>query len=209
MRQKRSSEQQTMKDIEYVDRNCDYCGGDNLDQILAYSTRARTRSFTYLWKVRNVVCRDCGFAFVSPVPTQESLAEYYADCYPFWRGESIEFSIENRLALLRRNIKPGSRPSFVEVGNNATEPFRQALSAYLRDYRGVELNNNCSSDFESLQSLPPGSVEILGAYFVLEHVMNPGEFLALAARSLEEQGLLVIEVPNLYIYPINPAGIVW
>ena len=195
--------------IEYVERNCDCCGGERLDEILKYDTKARTRSRTYLWKVRNVVCRDCGFAFVSPVPTEESLSEYYADCYSFWRGEAIEFSVENRLALLRRNIVPGSRPLFVEIGSNATEPFQQALSEYVGEYRCAELNNDCVSDFESLQSLAPASVDILSAYFVLEHVTNPGEFLAQAARTLKEQGLLVIEVPNLYIYPINPAGIVW
>lgn len=198
-----------IKEIEYVERNCDCCGGVRLDEILAYDTKARTRSRTYLWKVRNVVCRDCGFAFVSPVPTEESLSEYYADCYSFWRGEAIEFSVENRLALLRRNIVPGSRPLFVEIGSNATEPFQQALSEYVGEYRCAELNNDCASDFESLQSLQPASVDILSAYFVLEHVTNPGEFLAQAARTLKEQGLLVIEVPNLYIYPINPAGIVW
>lgn len=198
-----------MKHIEYVDRNCDACGGDRLEKILTYSTKARTRSDTYLWEISNVVCRDCGFAFVSPVPTQESLSEYYTDCFPLWRGETLEFSIENRLALLRRHIRPGTRPLFVEIGSNATEPFQRALSEFVSDYRSVELNDDCASDFESLQSLPPGSVDILSAYFVLEHVTNPGEFLALSARSLKEQGLLVIEVPNLYIYPINPAGIVW
>ena len=195
--------------IEYVERDCDCCGGARLDEILKYETKARTRSRIYLWKVRNVVCQTCGFAFVSPVPTESSLSEYYADCYSFWRGEAIEFSVENRLALLRRNIKPGSRPLFVEIGSNATEPFQQALAEYVGEYRCAELNNDCASDFESLQSLAPESVDILSAYFVLEHVTNPGEFLAQAARCLKEQGLFVIEVPNLYIYPINPAGIVW
>ncbi len=198
-----------IKEIEYVERNCDCCGGVRLDEILKYDTKARTRSRTYLWKVRNVVCQTCGFAFVSPVPTEGSLSEYYADCYSFWRGEAIEFSVENRLALLRRNIRPGSRPLFVEIGSNATEPFQQALSEYVGEYRCAELNNDCDSDFESLQSLAPASVDILSAYFVLEHVTNPGEFLAQAARTLKEQGLLVVEVPNLYIYPVNPAGIVW
>ncbi|HJU56618.1 MAG TPA: methyltransferase domain-containing protein [Pyrinomonadaceae bacterium] len=200
---------ETLREIEYVERNCDCCGGVRLDEILKYDTKARTRSRTYLWKVRNVVCETCGFAFVSPVPTEESLSEYYADCYSFWRGEAIEFSVENRLALLRRNIRPGSRPLFVEIGSNATEPFQQALAEYVGEYRCAELNNDCDSDFESLQSLAPASVDILSAYFVLEHVTNPGEFLAQAARALKEQGLLVVEVPNLYIYPVNPAGIVW
>lgn len=198
-----------IKEIEYAGRTCDCCGGARLEEILAYETKARTRSRTYLWKVRNVVCQTCGFAFVSPVPTEESLAEYYADCYSFWRGEAIEFSVENRLSLLRRNIEPGSRPLFVEIGSNATEPFRQALAEYVGEYRCAELNNDCASDFESLQSLQPGSVDILSAYFVLEHVTDPGEFLAQAARALKGRGLLVAEVPNLYIYPVNPAGIVW
>ena len=198
-----------MKQLEYSDRPCDVCGSERLEQIIAYDTKARTRSNLYLWKIRNVVCCDCGFAFMSPAPTPASLAEYYADSFPYWPGEAVEFSPENRLALLRRHIKPGSRPTFVELGSNATDPFQRSLADIVSEYRNVELNNDCSRDFDSLQSLAPDSVDILGAYFVFEHVANPGEVLALAASSLKENGTLIIEVPNLYIYPINPAGIVW
>lgn len=197
-----------MKEILCVDRNCDVCGGGRLDEIIAYTTKARTRSETFLWKVRNVICRNCGFAFVSPAPSGQSLAKYYSDCFPLWGGETLEFCLEKRLSLLRRNIQPGLRPDFVELGCNATKAFQSALRDIVGTYRSVELNNACGSDVRSLQVFSPNSVDILGAYFVFEHLSNPGEFLSFSARCLKEKGILVIEVPNLYIYPINPAGII-
>jgi SAM-dependent methyltransferase len=196
-----------MKQIRYNDRNCDLCAGSDLHEVIAYTTKARTRSDTFLWQVRNVVCRSCGFAFVSPAPTEQSLAEYYADSFPLASGGIIEFQPEKRINLLCRHIQLDSRPLFVELGGNASDAFERALHGLVGGYCGIELNKVCSRDFESLRSLRPDSVDILSAYFVFEHLSNPRPFFAMSAQSLKRNGLLVIEVPNLYIYPSNPAGI--
>jgi SAM-dependent methyltransferase len=195
-----------MKSIEYSERPCDVCGGRDLHEIFHYTTRAKTRSGIYEWNVRNVVCRACGFAFVSPVPTQQSLASYYSDIYEHWQGGVIEFSIAKRLVLLNRYLPSRQRPLFAEIGPNATLDFRDAI-AHLVDYRSTELNEACQGDFPSLESIPASTVDVLAAYFVLEHIPNPVAFLKACANALKPDGVLILEVPDLDLYAENPAGI--
>jgi SAM-dependent methyltransferase len=195
-----------MKSIEYSERPCDVCGGRDLHEIFHYTTRAKTRSEVFEWHVRNVVCRACGFSFVSPVPTQQSLASYYSDVYEHWQGGVIEFSIASRVRLVNRYLPSGQRPLFVEIGPNATVDFRDAV-AHLVDYRSTELNEACQGDFPSLESIPAGTVDVLAAYFVLEHIPTPVAFLTSCAHALKSDGVLILEVPDLDVYAENPAGI--
>lgn len=196
-----------IKELLYWKRNCDCCGSDKLEEIWFYETKARTKSFTYTWKVRNVVCTVCGFAFVSPCPTEKSLNEYYADSYEYFRGQPLDYSIENRITLLQKHISNHQHLQFLEVGGNTNERFQSALTGLFEQCINVELNLNCDSQFQSLDTLPRESTDVIAAYFVLEHVQNPTKFLESCVNALKYNGLLFIEVPNLYIYPLNPAGL--
>jgi hypothetical protein len=124
-----------------------------------------------------------------------------------WEVDVVEFSSAKRLSFLVRHIQPGSRATLVEIGSNGTESFQRALRD-LGEYRRIELNTSVSGDLDSLSSVSANSVDILAAYFVLEHVARPRQFLADCHLALKPGGLLVVEVPNLYIYPINANGIV-
>ncbi len=193
--------------ICYAERVCDVCGSGNQAEISAYRTKARTRSGICEWQVRNVVCRDCGFAFVSPAPTERSLSDYYADSFLVWRGEMVEFSIERRLGFLRRHLGKSKGGTFVEIGPNATEGFQAALAPLIERYVAVEPNTGLGGKQRTLADLSLASADIIGAYFVLEHVRDPESFLARVSAALKTGGLLVVEVPNLYSYGDNPAGI--
>ena len=197
---------ETMKNLQYQRRPCDCCGSDRLEEVWSYDTRSRTKSDTYLWSVRNVICRDCGFAFVSPCPTENSLTDYYADSYRYWTGQSLDFCIDKRVTLLLKHV-PNPVPNFVEVGGNVSERFASAISPLVQEYTNVEINSSCDSDLRSLRSLPRESADVIGAYFVLEHLARPTNFLQSCAYALKDNGILIVEVPNLYIYPLNPAGL--
>ena len=198
-----------MKELEYQERPCDVCGSEKLDEVWKYSTQARTKSGSYSWKVRNVICPNCGFTFVSPCPTEESLVEYYGDSFEYWKGQPLDYSIDSRLELLRKMVPTKPNLSFVEVGGNASGRFFSAISPLFAKYTNVEVNRSCDAAVSSLGSLPQNFADVLAAYFVLEHVPHPAEFLESCSNVLHDDGLLIVEVPNLYIYPLNPAGMVW
>jgi Methyltransferase domain len=197
-----------MLNIEYTARACDICGSNDLEEINCYQKNVKAKTGVYRWQVRNVVCRICGFAFVSPSPVEQSVSRYYSDTYPYWQGEVTEFSIERRVRVLQRyfaNRKPGI---FVEIGPNATHGFRAALAPLVDHYLPVELNLACQGNV-ALSDLKPSSADVIAAYFVLEHVVDIGAFLARLSEIANPDALLIVEVPNLYIYGKNPAGIVW
>ena len=197
-----------MGEIRYAKRDCDICGSGSHTEIVAYAAKARTHGGVYKWQVRDVVCRQCGFAFVSPAPTEQSLTDYYTDSFAFWRGEKVEFSIEHRLKFLRRHLDDFPKGTFVEIGPNATQGFEAALTSLTKKYVAVEPNADYRSERQALGSLLPGTVDVIAAYFVLEHVLDPGRYLVAFSRALKTGGLLIVEVPNLCLYGDNPAGII-
>lgn len=198
-----------MKELVYEDRACDCCGSQDLAEVWCYTIPVRTKSSAYHWQVRNVVCTRCGFTFVSPCPTASSLAEYYADSYEYWQGQPLDYSMDNRLKVLEDALSGRSKLSFVEVGGNASERFQNAIASLVSEYTNVEVNTSCNTTVSSLEELPQASADAVVAYFVLEHLRDPIHFFKSTARVLRDDGLFIVEVPNLYIYPLNPAGLAW
>lgn len=198
-----------MSELIYEDRPCDCCGSNDLTEVWTYTLPARTKSRTYRWNVRNVVCARCGFAFVSPCPSASTLAAYYTDSYEYWQGQPLDYSIDNRLRVLRESLAGRQNVSFVEIGGNASERFQKAIAPLVSAYTNVEVNASCGSAVSSVGELPRASADVVAAYFVLEHLRDPILFFRSAAGLLKEDGLLIVEVPNLYVYPLNPAGLAW
>src|SRR3954463_14644308 len=105
--------------MRYSERACEICGAADHAEIFSWSQVAKTRARDFTWSVRNVVCRTCGFAFVSPAPTQDSLHEFYASCYAWLDGSEVGIPV--RLSFLK-----SLRPRFgavVEVGGNRSDEF--------------------------------------------------------------------------------------
>jgi SAM-dependent methyltransferase len=163
----------------------------------------------FLWQVRNVICQDCGFVFVSPCPTETCLKEYYEDSYEYFCGQELDYSIETRIQLIKKYNMKKKNTSYIEIGSNESSRFITELSKYVGEITTVELNTSCSKSFSSMQYLSKGKADIVTAYFVLEHVSNPKKFLTSCADCLHENGILILEVPNLYLYPLDPSGLLW
>jgi SAM-dependent methyltransferase len=200
---------QHKKELEYEKRSCDVCGNDDLEEVWAWESLAATKSHLYNWKIRNVVCPDCGFLFVSPCPTQNSLLDYYGDSFEAWKGQPVDFSTENRIELLKQNIPQKENLTFVEIGGNSNDEFKSAISGIVDSYSNVEVNMSVTTEFRSIDNMNQGSADILAAYFVLEHVSDSVKFLETCAQVMKEDGILIIEVPNLYFYPHDQAALSW
>lgn len=205
-----------MRRIRLQERVCDCCGSQDMEEIWRYSVESKTRNQVFLWDVRNVVCRHCGFAFVSPTPVEEDLEDYYKDSFSIFSEQEIDFSIENRLMLITERLRiseqhhsqaPDEVKTYIEVGSNNCPEFISGVRALFDSVQTVELNEGCVADYNSLKNIPSNAADVVTAYFVLEHISNPRDFLENCARALKQGGSLILEVPNLYLYPKDPAGI--
>ncbi len=196
-----------MKEIQLERRECDCCGSSDLEEIWSYAQKCKTRNKTFLWKVTNVACRNCGFAFVSPSPTIDSLKEYYEDSFSLFSSKTVDYSIENRINIIKKYRAETRAKSYLEIGSNNCPEFISKVSTLFDRVETIEINNTCNSNYQSLNEVPHESIDIVTAYFVLEHIPKPKEFLLSIATILKSNGRLIIEVPNLYIYPKYPEGI--
>jgi len=191
--------------IRLQERNCENCGGSDLEQLWHQSFTARTRSGNYIFDVNNVVCTNCGFVFVSPVFNEADLTDYYASSFSAFADAAPDYDIARRLAFLDKVAPKGDL--FVEVGANRPMEFHRRLKEIYGKVATVEINDSVSSDHRSLAAMPDACVDVVAHYFVLEHIPQVRKFLKECARVLRDGGVMVCEVPDILVYPQDPSAL--
>jgi hypothetical protein len=187
-------------------RACDCCGGVDVEEIWTNSYAARTRSGEYRFRNRNVVCRRCGFAFVSPCPRQPDLDAYYADALAHYAGQPPTSDISIRVEHLRSRVPAGL--DGIEIGGNQLV-YEQRVRDYFRTLASVEPNAEIDAQYATLAAVPAESADVLMHYYVLEHAADPGWFLDHCRRILRPGGLMICEVPDAKLYSRMIGEYVW
>ncbi len=155
-------------------------------------------------------CQSCDIELQFPLPTHEELSQYYDNS--FAEGMYQEFAsaeIMKRMTATRR-LKEISRVIPVEgrwldVGA-ANGIFVETATARGVDAEGVELSQfavNMGRDqgiplyCGTIDDVPEEKTyDCITAFDVLEHVLDPNEFLASIYRRLDVDGKVVLTVPN-------------
>jgi len=194
-----------MTKINYKKRKCECCESKNLEFLWKNLHRINTRSQSWLFEMNNVICRDCGFTFVSPAPFQESLNEYYADLHAYI---AVDYIIENRINFIKKYIK--DQQIFLEIGSNIKTKFHEKLESIFNKVYTYEINDSFKSDieFENSKVDIKESIDVIGHYFVLEHVPDVKDFLILCYSLLKPGGIMICEVPDISYYPSKIAALV-
>ncbi|TLG77610.1 methyltransferase domain-containing protein [Methylocystis sp. B8] len=186
-------------------RNCESCHGNDLEQLWRQSFTARTRLGQYRFDVNNVICRNCGFVFVSPVFDEADLADYYAGSFSAFAGAAPDYDVAKRLAFLDNVVPRGDL--FIEVGANRPTEFHRRLKEIYGKVTTVEINDSVSSDHRSLATIPDAGADVVAHYFVLEHIPQVMKFLKECARMLRDGGMMICEVPDILMYPQDPSAL--
>jgi 2-polyprenyl-3-methyl-5-hydroxy-6-metoxy-1,4-benzoquinol methylase len=167
-----------------------------------------------------VRCRNCGLLQANPQPIQEDIASRYRELH----GEDyLTYELANEQAFLNLQLKalsdvdfPGAeselfkrkdRPKVLDVGC-ATGALLEQLRNRGWDCCGVEL---CTPSAEyarkerglEILDVPlekagfqSGSIDVLHASHLIEHLNDPAGFLAEARRILSPGGYLFLTTPN-------------
>jgi len=187
--------------ISYQNRNCDNCGNDALNSLWHYEREVTARTQKWHFSVNNCICPDCGFVFVSPAPTDESLAAYYADSTTYFR---IDYDISKRVNVIEKHAKGGT---YLELGAKEKSEFHERLGGIFDRVITQELGTASSADLNSTDSIEPETVDMVAHYFVLEHVPAVRSFLADCREMLKPSGMMIVEVPDLALYPDQIAAL--
>lgn len=190
-----------MVEIGLEPRLCECCGGDDLDQVWSHQCVVPRISDSYQFQVHVVVCRTCGFGFVSPVSAFEDLKRYYADSWAGYKGIGLPYSIDRRLSILQKYSVPSG--VLAEIGGDRPEEFHNHCKGLWSQFINVEASDDVPADYRDVSDLPPNSIDTIIHYDVLEHVPNVKAFLQACYRALKEDGIMICEVPDVRLYPRN------
>lgn len=206
--------------MEYI--NCILCKSDNKFIV---SHRGRDAS-----PLRVVICKNCGLIYLNPRYSKEELQEMYregayAAKYRDSKGGKRINGVSER--YVNNQIKKG-RKIFNFVGSNLLDKSGGVLEigstaggilSYFRDegflpVQGVDPESKYVNHANNVLEIPTAEglfesfksdreYSLIIARHVLEHTVNPIEILVKAREILSDNGLIYVEVPNLY--SLNPA----
>jgi 2-polyprenyl-3-methyl-5-hydroxy-6-metoxy-1,4-benzoquinol methylase len=154
-------------------------------------------------------CTRCGLEMQHPLPSPEELEQYYDESYSSGLYKTFTEARDMKVATAQQRLKeieqfttPGhwldvgcSNGIFVEIAQGdeiraegidiskvAVDEARQ---------RGLDVFHSSIEDFN-----PGYTYDLVTAFDVLEHVLDPLEFLLLVHRLLSPLGKIVLSVPN-------------
>lgn len=159
---------------------------------------------------RNVMCRGCGLIYVDPKMSREELAKFYAEDYRKIYGGNNSLEAERRHArtaydLLPDDVKLGkyhldigcSTGKLLEItGGYGIEPNEEYCNVTREHCR--EVANTTLEEYQGESKF--STITMLNA---LEHVYSPTEVLTKINSLLNDDGYVLISVPNIYNRTIN------
>ena len=170
------------------------------------------------------MCRRCGLVWSNPRPAEEEVRRYYSSEYRLdYKGHSTPSPRHvarsgrgalNRYRALARYMKRGDRILDAGAGGgevvyvlrklgfdaSGLEPDEQD-ARHAREALGVPV----ATGFVQDAAFPAGSFDVVTMYHALEHVEDPSAILSSLRDWIVDQGVLLIEVPNVEAVCIAPG----
>lgn len=195
---------------------CNLCGSTDVEVI---GTRDRDGH-----PLRTTICTRCGLVWSNPRPGEDDVRRYYSREYRLhYKGYSTPSMRHvarsargalNRYRTLAPYIGPGARILDAGAGGGEVVYVLRALgfdasglepdeqyARHARDVLGVPVATGFVQDAE----FASGSFDAVTMYHALEHVEDPSAILARLRGWLVNDGVLLIEVPNVEAVCIAPG----
>lgn len=157
-------------------------------------------------------CKGCNLVFLSPLPTEQEVSDYYSDTYRAeYEGEvspegSYQKGIEparDRVARMVGHLRADSR--VLEIGSSAGH-FLEAVRPYAAEVVGVEPGVRHAQwagerlgvkVVNHLKELENQKFDVIALFHTLEHFRDPARYLSELKVHLSDGGIFVVEVPNV------------
>lgn len=177
------------------------------------------------------ICKNCGFRWLQPQPTETELSEIYSDQYFLDEGAAEITEIVNDLKratadlYLKQLIKNDSSPlpesTLLEIGCGMGDYLLEARSKGFKVY-GLEVTDylveftnrrlgeaTVQKGFIETSIFPKGSFDVVSFFDVIEHVRNPVDFMLRVNSLLKDNGKAYIVTPSLDSWSAKLLGKKW
>lgn len=186
------------KDEDLIYRHCPLC--DNNNYCYEYSV---VREFIYGPKV--VRCSNCSLVYLNPVMSEKAYKEFYDN--DLQRTFAQKITKDNYQSKISRDdinrynlLKKYRERKLLDIGTGFSSFVGFMDNAVGIDISKVRVDNATQRGLDvKLCSIFnwQDKVEVATLFHVLEHIVDPNVFLKRIHSILEDDGVLIIEVPNL------------
>ena len=177
---------------------CNLCGNTALDVV---------ESGEGPFKVYR--CRQCSLVFVHPVPESAHLKAHYDEGY---YEDWINRQHQRRIKMWKKRFAKiealNLKGNLLDIGcgdgmflqlaqEKGWNVFGTELSAYGAELAAGRLNQEIHNGELETARFPDALFDVVTIWHVLEHVRDPGRYLAEIRRILKPAGILLLAVPNV------------
>jgi len=186
---------------------CQLCDSNSLN-VVPYSGKDNVLKITEI-----IVCETCGFGMAKPMPRQRQLDEFYRKG-SYWNNSKYDKHLEShnrtqadyRASWVRTFLKK-ERVHALDIGAGTgamLEALGSKFSLLAYDFIEPDINLAAyikSRDTEIAKDLPSleasrKKYDVIFLNHVVEHMVDPMEFLKSIKSKLTEEGIVYIEVPH-------------
>jgi len=198
----------------FVERSCPICSSN---------LKIYQEDFHETYKI--VKCKACGSTYSSPAPNLDAIEDYYKNCEcnrmlaELTRSRSKKFNVDDRVKTIEKIIQENKykKLKILEVGCSSGL-FLQGLSNHLSEnypkikieMSGIDLDGDaiknsvdshldlqCSSaeDLIALEN-KPRSYDLILHYELIEHLLDPFQFMVTVKELLKPGGYTIFTTPN-------------
>lgn len=191
-------------------KHCPICESTSFHKTLT------AKDYTVSQKNFDVVeCDQCGFWFTNPIPSENTIGEYYksesyishsstnkgviSKLYHLVRSYTLKQKVKlvNRLTKGKTHLDLGAgtghfvnQMKLAGFSTFGLEPDEDA-----RNFAKNEFNVELKSP-ENIYSLEPNSLDVITMWHVLEHVFHLKKDVKALVQALKHDGVFIVAVPN-------------
>jgi len=205
--------------------NCLLCGQKTFNLLFSATDRLNITNESFAL----IKCDHCALVFVSPRPEEKEIGSYYPSMY--WGGGKGVLSslIEharnfNKRRVMMPDVKKllsyKKKGTVLDIGcsqgfflkfckDEGLEPFGVEMSPEARAFARQKLDlNYMYEDFDSA-CFTEKSLDAVTLWSVLEHFHHPDKVLQQVRGILKDDGVLIIQVPNIESAQAKKYGNRW
>ncbi|GAB3542131.1 class I SAM-dependent methyltransferase [Pontibacter brevis] len=188
---------------------CPICGKEEFKNFLVVTDNAVSKESFVI-----VECENCSFKFTNPRPDLQSISQYY-ESEEYISHSNTKNGIINRAYHVVRSITTKQKVELINRHSPAkgtildygcgTGVFLSACKKDGWEVRGVEPNDKAREAAstetgelvaKSLKDIEGEKFEVITLWHVLEHIHALNETISQLLEMLQENGTLIIAVPN-------------
>jgi len=202
--------------LEY--KICDICKDDNTELLF----ESKDHQFDLPGKFNVVRCLNCGLVYLNPVLPKYEIAKYYPSNYGPHQGLIVDKDNSSKMRFWLNYVKLFGSDTYSDVFSLDDMPKGKILDigcgggTYLKELNGknwvtygIDISPSAAIECEKLglnnifvgelheAMFPDRHFDVITLRHSLEHIHNPSTLLKEIYRLLDDNGSLLIGVPNI------------